>query len=115
MRVHVMQSRMTPGQADLLQYFLQGISEAFRCLGRKKLEVPALDATTIAVSMLLGDFDTAGTIMFLLDIGGLLEDWTHKKSVDDLAQRMYLNVDKVWLKTGGTEVLFPVKEVSPGM
>lgn len=88
--------------------------EAFRCLGRKKLEVPVLDATTIAVSLLRQDYDTAGTIMFMLDAGGLLEEWTHKKSVDDLAKRMSLNVDKVWLKSGGSEVLVPVKEVREG-
>ena len=204
MRVHVMQSRMTPGQADLLQYFLQGISgidravvhertmnvilfylpgrrdeavkalaefryetctvsvpentgrvlqrefedrlffliarrcvtalilpepismivtavrsvpfliRGFRCLAKGKLEVPVLDATSIAVSMLNGDFDTAGNIMFLLGIGSLLEDWTHRKSVDDLAQRMALHVDRVWMKTGNSETLVPVNQVEPG-
>ena len=204
MRVHMMQYRMTPGQADILQYYLQGISgidrvtvhertmdaiifyaegcrknavqalsefayetcdvsvpehtgrmlqrefedklfflivrrcitafilpepvsmivtavrsvpflvRGLKCLAQKKLEVPVLDATSITVSMLNGDFNTAGNIMFLLNIGALLEDWTHKKSVDDLAQRMYLNVDKVWMKLGGAEILVPVNEVQEG-
>ncbi len=90
------------------------IFRGIRTLAQKKLEVPVLDATSITVAMLHGDFNTAGDIMFLLNIGALLEDWTHKKSVDDLAQRMYLNVDKVWMKSGGTEVLMPVDKIRPG-
>ncbi len=79
-----------------------------------KLEVTVLDATSIAVAMLMGDTTTAGSVMFLLDVGELLEEWTHKKSVDDLAQRMYLNVDKVWLKRGTSEVLLPVDQIQVG-
>lgn len=91
-------------------FILRGLKTLFS----GKLEVPVLDATSITVSMLHGDFGTAGDIMFLLNIGALLEDWTHRKSVDDLAQRMYLNVDKVWLKSGESEVLVPVNKVQPG-
>ena len=86
-----------------------------RCLMNGRLEVPVLDATTISVSLLRGDYTTAGSIMFLLDAGGLLEEWTHKKSVDDLARRMYLNVDKAWVKTPDQEeVLMPVSDIKPG-
>ena len=62
----------------------------------------------LEMAVLNGDFDTAGNIMFLLGIGSLLEDWTHRKSVDDLAQRMALHVDRVWMKTGNSETLVPV-------
>ena len=91
-------------------YIVKGI----RSLAGKKLEVPVLDATTITVSLLMRDFTTAGSVMFLLSIGDLLEEWTRKKSVDDLAQRMYLQVDKVWMKKGRSEVLIPVNEVKAG-
>jgi len=91
------------------------IGEGLRCLRRGRLEVPVLDATTITVSLLRGDHSTAGSVMFLLDAGALLEEWTHKKSVDDLAQRMYLNVDKAWVRTeAGEEVLVSVRDVKPG-
>ena len=91
------------------------IREGLRCLARGKLEVPVLDATTIAVSLLRGDYSTAGSVMFLLDAGALLEEWTHKKSVDDLAQRMYLNVDRAWMRTEtGEDVLVSVRDVKPG-
>lgn len=93
-----------------VRYIYRGV----RCLLQGKLEVPVLDATSIGVSMLRGDYSTAGTIMFLLGLGELLEEWTHRKSVDDLAQRMYLNVDKVWMKSGGEEVLVKVSDVQPG-
>ena len=85
-----------------------------QCLLRGRLEVPVLDATTIAVSLLREDYGTAGSVMFLLDAGGLLEEWTHKKSVDDLARRMYLNVDKTWIRTPEGEVLVSVRDVEPG-
>ena len=91
-------------------YILKGI----RSLLHRRLEVPVLDAAVIATSMATGDFSTAGSVIFLLGIGDLLEEWTHRKSVDDLAQRMYLQVDKVWLKTDGTEVLVPVTDVHCG-
>jgi len=85
-----------------------------KCLRRGKLEVPVLDATAILVSMFRGDFKTASSIMFLLKIGDILEEWTHKKSVDDLARTMSLNVDKVWVQAGETEVLVNVKDVQAG-
>ncbi len=93
-----------------VKFIVKGLKSLFH----GKLEVSVLDATSITAAMAMGDFTTAGSVMFLLDIGDLLEEWTHKKSVDDLAQRMYLNVDKVWMKTGDTEVLVPVNKVQPG-
>ena len=76
-----------------------------KTLAKGKMEVPVLDATAIGVSVLRGDFDTAGSVMFLLGIGELLEEWTHKKSVGDLARSMSLNIEKVWLLSDGQEVL----------
>ena len=90
------------------------IHEGLRTLMRGKLEVPVLDATAITVSLLRGDFATASSVMFLLGIGEILEEWTHKKSVDDLARTMSLNVDKVWTIRGGQEVLLPVRDVEKG-
>ena len=75
------------------------IGIGLKCLLQRKIEVPVLDATAITVSLITKDFSTASSIMFLLGIGELLEEWTHKKSVDDLARSMSLNVSKVWLKT----------------
>ena len=87
---------------------------ALKCLQRGKLEVPVLDATTISVSILRGNWSTAGSVMFLLDAGSLLEEWTHKKSVDDLARRMYINVDSAWVKTeNAEEVLVPISKIAP--
>lgn len=85
-----------------------------KCLAARKIEVPVLDATAITVSILRGNFNTAGSIMFLLGIGELLEDWTHKKSVGDLARSMSLNTEKVWVKQGDTDVLVSSDEVEPG-
>ncbi|MEE0745757.1 MAG: HAD-IC family P-type ATPase, partial [Anaerovoracaceae bacterium] len=79
-----------------------------------KIEVPVLDATAIGVSMIRGDFKTAGSIMFLLGIGEILEEWTHKKSVDDLARSMALNVSSVWLCKDDDDVLVPASEVQEG-
>lgn len=79
-----------------------------------RLAVSVLDATAVTVSMVRGDFDTASSVMFMLNLGEILEDWTHKKSVADLAGAMSLNVDKVWLKAGGTEVLVPIGDVKAG-
>ena len=94
---------------------LRYIGEGLRCLRKGKLEVPVLDATTIAVSILRDDYSTAGSVMFLLDAGALLEEWTHKKSVDDLARRMYINADKAWVcSRDGEEVLVSVADVKPG-
>ncbi len=90
------------------------IGEGIRCLAHRKLEVPVLDATAIGVSILRGDFNTAGSVMFLLSIGELLEEWTHKKSVGDLARSMSLNVGKVWLKTPETEVLVEADTIHDG-
>ena len=84
------------------------------CLWRRKLEVEVLDALSIGVSILRGDFATAGSVMFLLNVGSLLEEWTRKKSLDDLARSMALNVDKVWVRSQGTEVLLPLTKVQPG-
>ena len=92
------------------RYIKAGLS----CLMHGKIKVPVLDATAITVSMLRGDFDTAGSIMFLLGVGDILDEWTHKKSVADLAQTMSLNVDKVWLETDAGSVLVPVGDVQVG-
>ena len=93
-----------------VRYIIKGI----KCLWKRKLEVEVLDATAITVSILRRDFNTAGSVMFLLGIGELLEEWTHKKSVGDLARSMSLNVSKVWLKADGTEVLVPISQVKEG-
>ena len=85
-----------------------------RCLLHRRLEVEVLDALSIGVSVLRGDFSTAGSVMFLLNLGSLLEEWTRKKSLDDLARSMALNVDKVWVRSQGTEVLLPLTKVQPG-
>lgn len=90
------------------------IWKGLRCLAHKKLEVEVLDATAIGVSVFRADFTTASSIMFLLGIGELLEEWTHKKSVDDLARSMSLNVSKVWLKKDDQEILVSSKDIKPG-
>ena len=79
-----------------------------------RLTVSVLDATAVTVSMVRGDFATAGSVMFMLRLGEILEEWTHKKSVADLAGAMSLNVDKVWLKADGTEILVPIGDVKAG-
>ena len=91
------------------------IGMGLKCLFNRKIEVPVLDATAISVSLITRDFDTAGSIMFLLGIGELLEEWTHKKSVGDLARSMSLNVSKVWLKTPeDQENLVEASEIQKG-
>ena len=85
-----------------------------RCLLQRRLEVEVLDALSISASLLRGDFGTAGSVMFLLNLGSLLEEWTRKKSLDDLARSMALNVDKVWVRSQGTEVLVPLTKVRSG-
>ena len=90
------------------------IGKGIRCLERRKIEVPVLDATAIGVSVLRGDFNTAGSVMFLLGVGELLEEWTHKKSVGDLARSMSLNIKKVWLKRDEGEILVPACDILPG-
>ncbi len=92
------------------RYLCQGI----RILLRGKLEVPVLDATAITVSILRKDFGTAASVMFLLRIGEILEEWTHKKSVDDLARTMSLNVDRAWVRRDGEEVLLRLSDVRVG-
>ena len=94
-----------------IRYIVKGI----HCLVfKRKLHVEVLDATAISVSLLRRDFNTAGSVMFLLGVGELLEEWTHKKSVGDLARSMSLNVEKVWKKVDGTEVLVPLSDVTAG-
>ena len=85
-----------------------------RCLLHRKLEVEVLDALSITASLLRGDYSTAGSVMFLLTVGSLLEEWTRKKSLDDLARSMALNVDKVWVRTPQDEVLVPLTRVHAG-
>ena len=93
-----------------LRYIWKGL----KCLAKRKIEVPVLDATAIGVSVIRGDFDTAGSVMFLLGVGELLEEWTHKKSVGDLARSMSLNVKKVWLKKDDQEILVNASDIRPG-
>ncbi len=93
-----------------LKYIYKGL----KVLWKGKIEVPVLDATAIGVSILRNDIDTAGSVMFLLGIGEILEEWTHKKSVDDLARTMSLNVGKVWLKQGEQDILVPVSDIQAG-
>ena len=93
-----------------VKYIWKGV----RTLAKCRIEVPVLDATAIGVSMLRGDFSTASSVMFLLGFGEILEDWTHKKSVDDLARSMALNVSKVWLITEDSEVQVGTDEIKPG-
>ena len=85
-----------------------------KTLAHRKIEVPVLDATAIGVSIFRGDISTAGSVMFLLGIGEILEEWTHKKSVGDLARSMSLNISKVWLVRDEQEVLVPVSEIHTG-
>ena len=88
--------------------------KGIRCLLHRKLEVEVLDALSITASLLRGDYSTAGSVMFLLTVGSLLEEWTRKKSLDDLARSMALNVDKVWVRTPQGEVLVPLTRVHAG-
>ena len=97
--------------AQSVRYLAKGLN----LLLHGRLEVPVLDAAAILASMLRADFDTASNVMFLLDIGAQLEEWTHRKSVGDLARSMSLKVDKVWLRTdAGQDVLVPVQQVKAG-
>ena len=90
------------------------IKEGLKALWHGKLSVAVLDATAVTVSMVRGDFATAGSVMFMLRLGEILEEWTHKKSVADLAGAMALNVDQVWKVAGETELLVPIHEVQAG-
>ena len=92
-------------------YVLRGLG----CLIRRQMHVELLDGLSIGISLVRRDFGTAGSVMFLLRLGELLEEWTHKRSVDNLARSMSLNIDRVWLKTpGGDEILVPLTQVQPG-
>ena len=93
-----------------LKYILAGLN----CIRKGKIEVPLLDAAAIGVSVIRGDFNTAGSVMFLLEIGELLEEWTHKKSVGDLARSMSLNIKKVWMKRDGQEILIRADQIQKG-
>ena len=96
--------------AAAIPYIWKGV----KTLVKGKLEVPVLDATAITISIARGDVSTASSVMFLLGIGEILEEWTHKKSVDDLARTMSLNVGKVWLKTGDQTVLVSSNQIKSG-
>lgn len=96
--------------ARSLKYIYKGIN----CIKDRKIEVPLLDATAITVSILRNDYETAGSVMFLLGIGEILEEWTHKKSVDDLARSMSLNITKVWLLKDDKQVLVKNSEIKKG-
>ena len=93
-----------------VKYIWKGVRSLAKC----RIEVSVLDATAIGVSVLRGDFSTASSVMFLLGFGEILEDWTHKKSVDDLARSMSLNVSKVWLVSDDSEVLVNADTIKPG-
>lgn len=90
------------------------IKEGLLALWNRKLSVAVLNGTAVAVSVLRGDYGTAGSVMFMLRLGEILEEWTHKKSVADLASAMSLRVEKVWLQTGDTEVLTDIGSIRPG-
>ncbi len=93
---------------------LKYIHEGLKALLHGRLSVAVLDATAVSVSMLRSDFSTASSVMFMLSLGEILEEWTHKKSVADLAGAMSINIDKAWLRTGETETLVPVGDIRPG-
>jgi heavy metal translocating P-type ATPase len=93
-----------------VKYVINGI----KTLMKGKIEVPVLDGTAIGVSIFRKDYDTAGSVMFLLGIGEILEEWTHKKSVDDLARSMSLHIDKVWLCSDGQQLLVEADKIKPG-
>ncbi|MBS4917471.1 MAG: heavy metal translocating P-type ATPase [Clostridiales bacterium] len=100
--------------ARVLWHALPFLRKGMRCLRQNKIKVELLDAISIGLSIARKDFATAGSVMFLLELGELLEEWTRKKSVQDLAQCMSLNVDRVWLNTPEGEVLTPVSQIRPG-
>ena len=93
-----------------VKYIVQGV----KTLAKRKIEVPVLDATAISVSLIRGDYKTAGAVMFLLSMGEILEEWTHKKSVGDLARSLSLNIDKVWLVADDTEVQVSAAQIKEG-
>ena len=100
--------------ARVIWHMIPFLHKGLRCLGRRRIKVELLDALSIGISACRRDFGTAGTVMFLLEIGELLEDWTRKKSVADLAESLSLHVDRVWLKTPDGDVLTPIGQIKPG-
>ncbi len=100
--------------ARVVWHMIPFLSKGLRCLGRRRIKVELLDSLSIGISVFRRDFGTAGTVMFLLEIGELLEDWTRKKSVADLAESLSLHVDRVWLKTPAGDVLTPIGQIRPG-
>ena len=100
--------------ARVVWHMIPFLHKGLRCLGRRRIKVELLDALSIGISACHRDFGTAGTVMFLLEIGELLEDWTRKKSVADLAESLSLHVDRVWLKTPDGDVLTPIGQIKPG-
>ena len=100
--------------ARILWHMVPFVRRVLGCLLRRRVKVALLDALSMSISAFRGDFDTAGMVMFLLEVGELLEEWTRKKSVADLARCMSLNVDRVWLRTAQGEVLVPVSQIQPG-
>ena len=115
--VRVFTKFFLPSWARAIYTTLQAVkyvAKGIRCLAKGKLEVEVLDATAVTVSIARLDFNTAGSIMFLLGVGELLEEWTHKKSVGDLARSMSLHIEKVWLYAEGQEVLVPIDQIREG-
>ena len=100
--------------ARILWHMIPFVRRGLGCLLRRRIKVELLDALSISISACRRDFGTAGMVMFLLEVGELLEEWTRKKSVADLARCMSLNVDRVWLRTAQGEVLIPVSQIQPG-
>ena len=100
--------------ARILWHMIPFVRRGLRCLLRRRIKVELLDALSISISACRRDFGTAGMVMFLLEVGELLEEWTRKKSVADLARCMSLNVDRIWLRTAQGEVLVPVSQIQPG-
>ena len=100
--------------ARILWHMIPFLRRGLRCLFHRRIKVELLDALSISISVCRRDFGTAGMVMFLLEIGELLEDWTRKKSVADLAECMSLNVDRVWLRTDHGDELTAVSRIQPG-
>ena len=111
---HFLCKLFLPAPAAKLKAVIQSlhfIKEGLKCIRRRKLEVPVLDAAAVSVSLIRGDVNTASSIMLLLGVGEILEEWTHKKSVADLARSMSLNVEKVWKKEGDAEILTEIQDI----
>ena len=111
---HFLCKLVLPAPAAKVKAVIQSlhfIKEGLKCIRRRKLEVPVLDAAAVSVSLIRGDVNTASSIMLLLGVGEILEEWTHKKSVADLARSMSLNVEKVWKKEGDAEILTEIQDI----